>query len=111
MGALLTSDLLTRWAAADNRPQFLALESVPTTATSLLASLELYPATPDPLTQDLAVLLELLNADEATIARQSAALSTVAGIVHADGVFRLQGVPIGSYTLRATVSRASQVLG
>ena len=114
VGPFLAGDLETGWAGADRTPEFLALERVPAGATSLLASLSLYPDGSDSVLPGATVhiaLLNLLNGTETPVVQRDAVLSNPAGTVQADAQLPLQGVAAGTYTLRATIGVAGKPVG
>jgi VWFA-related protein len=103
VGPLLTSDVLTSWSGADGKPQFLALEEVPTTAASLRTFLELYAAPDAPAPTDVRVQWSVIGSAVQPVAEQSVVPVRTADRWTAAGQFALDTLPLGSYEIRATV--------
>ncbi len=110
-GHCAVSQLFTAWTGADGAPRFLALETLPSGATTLRASLELYPddpANPPNLTVRLTLVPE--NAGGTTIERDvtpigSGAMRTVSASLPTGEL------AAGAYTIRATILEAGAITG
>jgi VWFA-related protein len=111
VGPFLASDLMTRWSGADNIPQFLVLQRIPLAASRLLASLELYPALGVSTPADVRIRFSLLSSDETSVAEREVVPSTASGSLRAEVQLPWQGIPPGTYTLRATVLAAGTPVG
>jgi VWFA-related protein len=111
LGPFLTSDVLTSWSAADGKPQFLALEEVPTSATSLRAFLELYAAPDVPTPEDVQVQWTLIGSAAQPVAEESVAPTRSADRLVAGGQFSLDSLAPGTYEVRATVLVAGRSVG
>ena len=114
IGPYLSSDLLTEWTAANGAPQFLALDSVPPTATGLHAFLELYPASGSEPPANVRVRFTLAPADEAP--GQPGETHEVAplmrgDVAYASADFRVSDLPPGEYALTAVVLSGGATLG
>jgi hypothetical protein len=114
VGPFLTSDVMTSWSGADGKPQFLALEEVPATATSLRAFLELYAAPEVPAPADVAdvkVQWTLTGSAAPPAAEQSVTPMPTADRLTAGAQFPLDNLAPGTYELRATVLVAGHSIG
>jgi VWFA-related protein len=111
LGPFLASDLMTTWSGADNVPQFLVLERMPVTATRLLASLELYPASGVSVPSDVRVHLTLLSSDETAVVERDVVPTAANGGLRAEAQLPLQAIAPGIYTLRATVLASGAPVG
>jgi VWFA-related protein len=114
VGPFLTSDVMTSWSGADGKPQFLALEEVPTSATSLRTFLELYapPDAPTPTdVADVKVQWTLIGTAAQPVAEQSVAPTQTPDRLLAGGQFPMDKLASGTYDLRATVLVAGRAVG
>jgi hypothetical protein len=102
-GPFLVSDVLTSWSGADGKPQFLALEEVPTTATNLRTFLELYAAPGTPTPTDVRVQWIVIGGTVQPVAEQSVVPVRSTDRLTAAGQFPLAALPVGAYEIRATV--------
>jgi VWFA-related protein len=109
VGPFLVSDILTTWNGADRTPQFLALEEVPASATTLRAFLELYPGSPAALPADVQVSWRLVGNAAPGVRVVSPTRST--DRLTASAEFSLDGLAVGTYELEATVSVAGASVG
>jgi hypothetical protein len=106
--------VLTSWVAPDRAPQFLALDLLPASATTLRAALELYPdATMD--VSRLQVRFRLEQMDDPlhpTLAADLMATPTSSGgTLTAIASLPAASIAPGPYTLQATIVNAGQELG
>ncbi len=111
VGPFLASDVMTSWSGADSKPQFLALEEVPPTATGLRTFLELYPASDAPLPADVRVQWSVIGSAVQPAAEQSVVPAQTTDRLTATGEFPLDNLAPGIYELRATVLVAGQTVG
>jgi VWFA-related protein len=111
VGPFLTSDVMTSWSGADGKPQFLALEEVPTSATNLRSFLELYAAPDAPTPTDVQVQWTLIGSAAQPVAEQSVAPTQAADRLVSGGQFPLDNLAPGTYELRATVLVAGRSVG
>jgi VWFA-related protein len=111
VGPFLTSDVMTSWSGADGKPQFLALEEVPPTATGLNTFLELYPASEEPLPADVRVQWSVTGSAVQPAVEQSVVPVHTTDRLTAAGQFPLDTLAPGTYELRATVLVAGQTVG
>jgi VWFA-related protein len=112
VGPFQTSDLLTSWSGADGKPQFLALEEVPSAAVGLRTFLELYPPADAPIPPDVGVRVSLLTNDRTpAIEEHDVVPAATNGILHANAEFALDKLAPGTYLLRATVLVAGKAVG
>ena len=103
LGAFSVSDLFTMWAGADRKPRFLALERLPDGASTLGASLELYPDNPS-AAPDVTVRFDLLalGSNEAILERDITP-SVVGTVRSAIAELPVEDLLPGTYLVRATV--------
>ena len=112
MGALNASDVLTWWTDTAGRTQFLALDEVPAGVTTLGAGIELYPQPGAPFPEHVKVTMSLIpNGRQAPVLERDATLLSSPDMLRADALLPLSGVPVGSYTLRATVTVNGKTIG
>jgi VWFA-related protein len=111
VGPFLTSDVMTSWSGADGKPQFLALEEVPPTATGLNTFLELYPASEEPLPADVRVQWSVTGSAVQPAVEQSVVPVHATDRLTAAGRFPVDTLAPGTYELRATVLVAGQTVG
>src|SRR5579864_6333818 len=111
VGPFLSSDVMTSWSGVDGKPQFLALEEVPATATDLNTFLELYPASDAPLPPDVRVQWSVIGSAQQPAAEQSVVPAHTTDRLTAAGQFPLDSLAPGTYELRATVLVAGQAVG
>jgi VWFA-related protein len=112
IGPLLASDLLTAWTGADDKPQFLALEAVPSGATRLQTFLELYAATGTTLPANVRVRFALLSAGgDHTVSEHDMTPPRAGGVLHASTTFPFDTLSPGAYVVRASVMVANTVVG
>jgi VWFA-related protein len=112
VGPFLTSDVMTSWSGTDGKSQFLALEEVPPTATSLRTFLELYAAPDAPMPADVRVQWTVIGSttvqpvvEQSVVPVQTTDRSTAAG------QFALNTLAPGTYEIRATVLVAGRAVG
>jgi VWFA-related protein len=111
VGPFLTSDVMTSWSGADGKPQFLALEEVPPTATGLRTFLELYPASDAPPPADVRVQWSVIGSAPQLAAEQSVVPAQTSDRLTATGEFPLANLAAGTYELRATILVAGRPVG
>jgi VWFA-related protein len=111
VGPFLTSDVMTSWSGVDGKPQFLALEEVPPTATGLNTFLELYPASDAALPADVRVQWSVIGSTAQPAAGQSVVPVHTTDRLTAAGQFPLDTLAPGTYELRATVLVDGQAVG
>ena len=104
MGPLLASDVL-RWTRTANGRTPVLLEALPPGATSIGATLELYPAAGSAPPNDLLVKMELAGIERIVTPEPRD------GVLIAEAEFPLERVAGGTHTVRATVTSAGAVLG
>ncbi len=103
LGAFTVSDLFTMWAGADRQPKFLALERLPSGATTIGASLELYPDNPNAV-PDVYVRFAMLAAGSDTPIIEREIPPAVVGTVRsAIAELPVDDLQPGTYAIRATV--------
>jgi hypothetical protein len=103
LGAFSVSDLFTMWAGADRKPRLLALERLPEAATTLGASLELYPNNPS-AAPDIVVRFELVAlGSNAPLLEREIAPTVVGTVRSAIAEMPVEDLQPGSYVVRATV--------
>ncbi|HKW01528.1 MAG TPA: VWA domain-containing protein [Vicinamibacterales bacterium] len=109
-GSFSVSDLFTMWAGADRQPRFLALERVPDGATTIGASLELYPDTANP---PEAVVRFTLTApgSETTLIEREITPELVGTTRQAIAELPVDDLQAGTYLIRASVVEAGNVTG
>jgi VWFA-related protein len=111
LGAFSVSDLFTMWAGADRKPRFLALERLPEGASTLGASLELYPDNPS-AAPDVIVRFELLAlGSNAAILEREITPSVVGTVRSAIAELPMDDLLPGTYLVRATVVERGVVTG
>jgi VWFA-related protein len=111
LGRFHASDLLTMWAAADGVPHFLALDTLPRTATNLRVSLELYPALMD-APASVSVRLAIVPEGAADPIMQHDLIASSHGDrISVTGDVPVSSLPAGSYTIRATILEAGTAVG
>jgi VWFA-related protein len=112
VGTLNASDVLTWWTDKAGKSQFLALDEVPAGVATLGAGLELYPPPGTAFPADLKVKLTLIPTGTSAALLDRDATAVVGNdTLRADTQLPLDGVPAGSYTLRATVTAEGKTLG
>lgn len=118
MGPLAASDLMTAWVDAKGQPHLFALEDLPVAATSLQAILELYaPAggaagVLDSLKSDVQVEITLTKVgDTDAVEERTIVPQFSAGVLRAIAEFPIDGLPSGTYRLRARVETGGKVAG
>jgi VWFA-related protein len=111
VGPFLTSDVMTSWIGADGKPQFLALEAVPASATAINAFLELYAGSDAPIPTDVRVEWILLGDAVAPVADQNVVPARADDRLTAQTQFALGPLAPGIYTIKATVLVAGQAVG
>jgi VWFA-related protein len=103
LGGFSVSDLFTMWAGADHKPRFLALERLPEGASTLGASLELYPDNPS-AAPDVIVRFDLLAPGSNTAVLEREITPSVVGTVRsAIAELPVDDLQSGTYLVRATV--------
>lgn len=111
LGSVTVSDLVTTWIDADGKRRFLALETVPSAATSMGAFLELYRESVGDAPA-LEVRFEVRKSGESAVVLEETRTPLPEGSALAAGI----DIPVGtlgsgSYTLRATVLEAGVETG
>lgn len=112
MGPFVASDLLV--AAVDDKGtgQMMTLDTIPSGATSLRTSLELYPTSAAAPVRDLLVSWVVTRAGSADpVEEREAAPMDRAGVLRADAEFVIDVFEAGTYTVTATVRQGEVVLG
>jgi hypothetical protein len=103
-GSLGVSDLLTVWTAADGQQRFLALERLPDSATTIGASLELYPDDTTHPPTDVIVEFALLKLGSQTPLVERSVTPSLAGrALTAVADIPVDDLAPGAYVIRATV--------
>jgi hypothetical protein len=111
LGRFLASDLLTMWTAADGVPHFLALDTLPRTATNLRVSLELYPPLAD-APASVSVRLAIVPEGAADpIMQHDLIASTHGDRISVTGDVPVSSLPVGTYSIRATILEAGTTVG
>ncbi len=111
-GAFSVSDLFTMWAGADHQPRFLALERLPSGATTIGASLELYPDDPSGAVPDVTVRFEVLPVGNETAVLEREVTPAVVGTTRsAIAELPVDDLQAGAYTIRATIVQAGTTTG
>jgi hypothetical protein len=110
-GPFVTSDVMTSWTGTDGKPQFLALEEVPPTATSLRTYLELYAAPDAPMPADVRVQWTVIGSTVQPVAEQAVVPVQATDRSTAAGQFALGTLAPGTYEIRATVLVAGRAVG
>ena len=109
-GAFTVSDLFTMWSGADHQPRFLALERLPEGATTIGASLELYPDAPTPPEVIVRFTLTAPGSDTALIEREIT--PAVSGTtLQAVAELPVEDLQAGAYIIHASVVEAGNVTG
>ena len=111
VGPFVTSDVMTSWTGTDGKPQFLALEEVPPTATSLRTYLELYAAPDAPMPADVRVQWTVIGRTVQPVAEQAVVPVQTTDRSTAAGQFALDNLAPGTYEIRATVLVAGRAVG
>lgn len=112
MGTLNASDVLTWWTDKAGKVQFLALDEVPAGVTALGAGIELYPPPGASFPENVKVKMSLIpNGQQAALLERDATLLASADVLRAEALLPLADVPVGSYTLRATVTVDGKTIG
>ena len=109
-GSFSVSDLFTMWAGADHQPRFLALERLPEGATTLGASLELYPDSANPPDVVVRFTLTAPGSETALIEREITP-ELVGTTRQAIAELPVDDLQAGAYTIHATVVEAGSVTG
>lgn len=111
LGRFLASDLLTMWTVADGVPHFLALDTLPRTATNLRVSLELYPR-PTDAPASVTVRLAIVPEGAVDPIMQHDLTPSIQGDrMSVTGDVPMSSLPVGAYTLRATILEAGTAVG
>lgn len=111
MGGWLASDLL-RWTASGDARRPMLIRELPEGITAIGVTLELYRAAAASSAADLLVKVELTGGDTAVASIERIVTPEERGeALVADAEFPLARLGAGAYTIRATVSSASTVLG
>jgi hypothetical protein len=109
-GAFSVSDLFTVWAGADHQPRFLALERLPEGATTIGASLELYPDNAN--APDVIVRFTLTAPGSETALVEQQITPALVGTTHqATAELPVEDLQPGTYTIRAAVVEAGVITG
>ncbi len=110
-GRVSASDLFVTWTGANNKRQFLALETVPDAAETLWASIELYPDTPEP-PPDVRVRFQLIRVGETAPDIERDVTPVRDGtLLSASVEIPVAGLDAGSYTIRATILESGTPTG
>jgi len=111
MGPFVASDLLTAWVDAQGQGQFFVSATLPSGATSLRTSLELYATSAAPV-EGMSVLWEITRVGETDpIAERDLAPRAPGSGLRAEAEFDAALFTPGAYTLRATVRQGETVIG
>jgi VWFA-related protein len=114
MGAFSVSEFFMTWAGADGAPRFLALETLPGSAQTFRATLELYPDNAAAPPADVTVRLAVLRAGEDTPLVEHdltpVANAGAAGLV-VSAEMPVEMLEPGTYTVRATLLESGAVMG
>jgi hypothetical protein len=110
VGPFVVSDLMTAWSGADNKPQFLALEELPASASTLNTFLEIYPSA-GAAAPDLRVEWTIVGDSVQPVADQVAVPVSGAGRLTVQGNFPLATLPAGTYEVRATLLVGGKAVG
>jgi hypothetical protein len=111
VGPFLTSDVMTSWSGVDGKPQFLALEEVPPTATGLNTFLELYASPEVPTPADVRVQWTVMGSGAPPAAEQSIVPVRTTDRLTAAGHFALESLAPGTYEIHATVLVDGRAVG
>jgi hypothetical protein len=111
IGPFRAGDIQTAWTGADGRPQFLSLGNVPSTATGLLAGLELALASEAAPPSGVSVTWAVVNDAGQTIGEQTVAAASAENRLNAQTKLSIAPLPPGTYDLRATVRVGNQSVG
>jgi hypothetical protein len=103
LGAFTVSDLFTMWAGADRQPRFLALERLPAAATTIGASLELYPDDPNAVPDVFVRFAMLPVGSETPIFEREIPPAIVGTVRSAIAELPVEDLQPGTYAIRATV--------
>jgi hypothetical protein len=99
------------WTAADGVPHFLALDTLPRTATNLRVSLELYPPPAD-APASLSVRLAIVPEGAADpIMEHDLTPSNHGDRISVTGDVPVSSLPVGAYSIRATILEAGTTVG
>ena len=110
-GRVSASDLFVTWTGANNKRQFLALETVPDAAETLWASIELYPDAAD-APPDVRVRLELIRVGDTAPGIERDVTPVRDGtLLSASVEIPVAGLGAGSYTIRATILESGTPTG
>lgn len=109
IGPLEVSDLFIWVPDAAGRMQLLPFDDVPPGVGTLTAMLELYPI--DAAQGEIAVRLGVVDASGRTVQEHDATVTAGSSVLRADGPLQIDGLPVGSYGVRATVSAAGKAVG
>jgi VWFA-related protein len=101
-GALSASDLLVSWNGADNVSRFLALDTLPPAATTLRASIELYPDDPGAPPARVRFVI-LRQGDSTAFATLEVTPAAGAGVLTATTSLSAGDLAPGTYTIQATI--------
>ena len=109
-GSFSVSDLFTMWSGADHQPRFLALERLPEGATTIGASLELYPDSTN--APDVVVRFTLTTpGSETALIEREITPALVGTTRQAIAELPVDDLQPGTYTIRATVVEAGVMTG
>jgi hypothetical protein len=111
VGRFLASDLLTTWTTGEGTPHFLAVDTLPRSATNVRVSLELYPRPEDmqaPISVRLAIVPE--GASE-PLMQHDLLPSNRDGRISVTGDLPVLSLRAGSYTIRATILEGGASVG
>jgi VWFA-related protein len=113
MGSFTSSDLLTWWADAGGQRKLLTLEAVPSGVTTLHASIELYPTTPEAAPTVLFRIAPLGGDQTSSSASDSHEVTSVqdGDMFKAETSIGIGSLPAGAYALHATVTVGGRTIG
>jgi len=111
MGPFVASDLLTAWVDAKGQGHYFVSNTVPSGATSLRTSLELYASGAAPV-EGLSVQWHVTRVGETEpMEERDMAPRAVGSVLRAEAEFDRALFTSGAYTLRATVRQGDTVIG
>lgn len=112
LGPFVSSDVLAAWVDERGQAHPLTLEALPAGTTSLIASMELYPAGETTPAGDIFVAWTISRAGETEpVDEREVVAQNMNGIQRAGAEFSTDLLEPGSYTIRATVRLGETVLG
>ena len=112
VGPFAASDLLVAWVDEAGRPQLMALDGVPASATGVRFGLDLYPPTAPPARESVQVEFLLSRVGEPdSIDERLLTPGDVAGVWRAATEFSTDALAAGRYIVRARVYVGDDVVG